>query len=114
MLDPAAERARLVGGVKSCCLLGSLRSSDQSNCPTLLLCRFGLAPFSTVFPGLFRIGRKRSLFGHFLRDLFSTCTTDILKTYDNYFNNHPTLIFTVETDFYQSAKSAPNMYSVVS
>ena len=25
-------------------------------------------------------------------------------------NNHPTLIFAVKTDFYEAAKSTPNMY----
>ena len=46
--------------------------------------------------------------GIFTLKTFVACTTDILKTYDDYFNNPPTLIFDFETDFYESAKSAPN------
>ena len=50
--------------------------------------------------------------GIFTLKTFVTCTTDILKTYDDYFNNPPTLIFAFETDFYESVKSAPNSTTV--
>ena len=64
--------------------------------------------FQRFFPGFLELAGSDPFLGIFTLKTFVACTTDILKTYDDYFNNPPTLIFAFETDFYESAKSAPN------